>query len=115
MSDTSNKSKHLENRAILQDFTTEAKAKAIANGLNPKNYTVNELLSRFIYNLPASRTLQTFLQWKEQGYKVVKGSKAFLLWARPKTREVENENGELESKSFFPVGYFFASTQVSAM
>lgn len=59
--------------------------------------------------------LHTFLEWKDKGYRVKKGEKAFPIWGRKrkakKTVEKEGEEEEKEFK-FFPVCYLFADNQV---
>ena len=61
----------------------------------------------------------TFAQWKELGYTILKGSKAFVIWGQPRTgnenkEETDTKRGEGEDDeySFFPVCYLFSDKQV---
>lgn len=55
-------------------------------------------------------SFKTIQSWNKDGYSVNKGSKAFLIWGKPKT--IEARDGE-EERDFFPVAYLFASNQVT--
>ena len=53
----------------------------------------------------------TFKGWKEKGFKVKKGEKAFLVWGKKRKKEVE-ENEEAKEFSFFPLAFIFSNAQV---
>lgn len=53
--------------------------------------TINEILLKLIYNTNGATEFNTFAQWKELGYTILKGSKAFVIWGQPRTG---NENKE---------------------
>jgi len=57
----------------------------------------------------------TFHQWKAKGFSVKKGSKAFLVWGKPrKVAVAEPEDGEDDEFKFWPLCYLFSSKQVEA-
>ncbi len=77
---------------------------------------VNELLLQ-LYKKDIQETTgenpgpaKTFHQWKEEGRKVRKGSKAFKIYSRPKS-EIKAEKGEVpdekDNKRFFIANIFF--------
>jgi hypothetical protein len=55
----------------------------------------------------------TFDQWEEQGYHVAKGSKAWMIWGKPRPLITDKpvEAGQ-EPDTFFPVCYLFDNSQV---
>ena len=81
--------------------------------------TINEILLKLIYNTNGATEFNTFAQWKELGYTILKGSKAFVIWGQPRTgnenkEETDTKRGEGEDDeySFFPVCYLFSDKQV---
>ena len=48
------------------------------------NMTINEILLNLIYNTDGATEFNTFAQWKELGYTILKGSKAFVIWGQPR-------------------------------
>lgn len=76
--------------------------------------TVNEGL-RELYSdeTPEIEEFNTFNQWKEQGYTIKKGSKAFLFWGQPrKVKQTSEDSDEPEEYKYWPICYLFANTQV---
>lgn len=75
--------------------------------------SVNEALLQLYDELNEGLEFNTFWQWKEKGYKVSKGSKAFLVWGKPKKVAVaEPTTSEEEEFKFWPVCYLFSEKQV---
>lgn len=82
--------------------------------------TVNEILLNYIYNTEGAEEFNTFAQWKQKGYTIFKGAKAFTVWGQPRQgREKEEEqptappdNNVEDEYSFFPVCYLFSDKQV---
>ena len=81
--------------------------------------TINEILLNLIYNTDGATEFNTFAQWKELGYTILKGSKAFVIWGQPRTGNEKKEEtdtkqaeGEEDKYSFFPVCYLFSDRQV---
>jgi len=73
----------------------------------------NEMLKLY-YGL--NTELKTFKQWKEAGYKVKKGSKAFKFWSKPITGKEKAKSEETETAEskyqFFGVCNLFSAEQV---
>lgn len=76
--------------------------------------TVNELLIES-YTDEENTEFALFWDWKKKGYKVKKGSKAFLVWGRK--RKIENKDAAEDEKEtkFFPVAYLFSNAQVEKL
>ena len=80
--------------------------------------TVNDLLKAH-YSEQGHKELNSFSQWKEEGYYVKKGEHALLLWAQPKPSKHSKEQATSEGKAeeeakvdYFPVIYLFSQKQV---
>lgn len=76
--------------------------------------TVNEgLLEKYQEETPGVEEFNTFKQWKELGYTINKGSKAFIIWGQPrKAQQAPEGDEEPEEYKYWPVCYLFANTQV---
>ncbi len=72
---------------------------------------INEILVKYMYRNTMHKEFNTFNQWKENGFKVKKGEKAFLVWGKKRKKEVE-ENAETKEFSFFPLAIIFSNAQV---
>ncbi|MEE9363701.1 MAG: ArdC-like ssDNA-binding domain-containing protein [Cellulophaga sp.] len=63
----------------------------------------------------------TFKKWKELGYKVVKGKKAFFIWSRPikvthKATEKEKQENKADKEfKFFGLAHLFSNAQVELL
>ena len=68
--------------------------------------TINGAIMELKYRKDGHEKFQTYNQWKEAGFQVKKGEKAFLLWAKPKQLD------ETEEGKFFPMVYLFSNLQV---
>jgi hypothetical protein len=71
--------------------------------------SVNDALLSYYQN-DASLEFNTFHQWKEKGFSVKKGSKAFLVWGRP--RQVPVKDSEDDEFKYWPLCYLFSENQV---
>lgn len=74
---------------------------------------INEALIA-CYQTAEHQHFKTLKQWNKQGMQVKKGSEAFMIWARPKTK-YKQENGtptEEKDYSFFPLCFLFSNAQV---
>lgn len=78
--------------------------------------TVNEGLQLIYRNEhPEINEFNTFNQWKEKGYSIEKGSKAFLVWGSPRdVKQTPDGAQEPEEYKYWPLCYLFADTQVRA-
>jgi len=110
--------KMLKKREYLRGLSQTAET--MAEGTDQEETTVNNKLMKFIYNPKNNLEFRSFKKWKEQGFTVRKGQKAFLLWGQPlendknsKDKDKKNEElNEEEGSKFFPVAYVFSSDQV---
>ena len=76
--------------------------------------SVNEALLQMYDENEEGLEFNTFWQWKEKGFKVSKGSKAFLVWGKPKKVPVtQPTTSEEEEFKFWPVCYLFSENQVN--
>lgn len=86
--------------------------------------TINEMLHAYYAKNNNVTELNTFDQWKEKGYQVRRGEKAFLFWGKPKSRqqaeptEPDEEQGEqtepttaAKQNDFYPLCYLFDISQ----
>jgi hypothetical protein len=110
-----------ENREKLHKLSLIAKEMQttyILNGLEPPN--INFLIVENMYKKDDKELIfNTFNEWKEQGFYVKKGEKAYLIWSRPvdnlKEEEKTEEDKQNKTGKFFAVSYIFSSKQVAKM
>lgn len=108
-------SKYKATRKILIEYSNIAKKIRSEQDLE---MTINEVLLKFIYDTQGVQEFNTFKQWKEKGYTIIKGSKAYLIWGQPinkkndKAKEEKNETEEADEYEYFPVCYLFSDKQV---
>ena len=81
--------------------------------------TLNEALIQYYRKTENDEELifKTFNQWKEEGFSVIKGSKAFKVWSakiKATTMEAgpEGESAKAKEYKFFNVCCLFSSNQV---
>ncbi len=76
--------------------------------------TVNEgLIETYKEQTPGAKEFNTFNQWKEQGFTINKGSKAFVVWGQPRKAEQTPEGSdEPEEYKYWPLCYLFSNEQV---
>lgn len=112
--------KILEKRKALQTISHSVQELAENDGLNPEDYKVNELLMHYLYNPDNEFTFKSFKGWKDEGYTVRKGVKAFIVWGQPINRTRVHPDGtttpakddEQSEPPFFPLAFLFRSDQV---
>lgn len=81
-------------------------------------FTINDAIMETLYKDDTNKEFKSYRQWKNEGYQVNKGEKAFLLWAKPKQINKpmeENPSDEEweEMLKFFPIAYLFSNAQVT--
>ena len=85
-----------EARAIREMMIREAKSEAQTFFLlsQPLNY----FILNFVYAPAEEGTTEfkKFNEWKNEGYTIIKGSKAFPVWSQPTKREKKEQDGESE-------------------
>jgi len=60
-------------------------------------------------------TWKTFKQWKEEGSKVIKGSKAFKVWSAPKKVAKKDSKEDDKKSTYFFTCNLFCEFQVEAI
>lgn len=99
--------KYQENRKRLKEQSKLVKPLIECGEYNSVNEALKEAVI-FEQN-PEITKLNTFEQWKKQGFSVKKGEKAFLVWGSPRTIPQDEENDEFK---YWPICYLFGNTQV---
>ena len=114
-------------KAISADFQAQQKIMEMTGA----DYipTINEMLRAYYEKQNNITELNTFDQWKEKGYQVRRGEKAYLFWGKPKSRHQqptaqaepsEDEQGEqaqqvepltAKQNDYFPLCYLFDISQ----
>lgn len=107
----SNKEAYLEKRKTLIALSQSIRL-MVKEGIFE---TVNEgLREMYEEENPDISEFNTFKQWKEQGYTIKKGSKAYLFWGQPRTVSQVPEGGEEpEEFKYWPLCYLFSDEQVT--
>lgn len=78
---------------------------------------INDIIAEWYRQQSGAKIFKTFAQWKANGYNIIKGSKAFILWSKKKsvTKQSESDNNTEPTETayeFFPVAYLFSDLQV---
>lgn len=104
------KEKYQENRKRLIAFSQQAR-EMIEQG---EYATVNTaLIGLYAEENEGIEEFKTFGQWKQDGYTILKESKAFLVWGQPrKVEQVPEGSTEPKEFKYWPLCYLFANTQV---
>lgn len=83
--------------------------------------TVNDAVIDTFYKDETHHIFKSFNKWREDGYRIIKGSKAFVIWGRPvnkqKSEQAAQEGKEAEPtdneiRDFFPLAFVFSNAQV---
>jgi hypothetical protein len=105
------KNKYKANRKRLIELSKALKALVNEGACE----TINEaLIQTYMEDNPEIEKFKTFNKWKEEGKKIIKGSKAYLLWGKPVKSKQSASDDEEEEYSFFPLSYVFSNTQVES-
>ena len=103
------KTTHKEKREFLKSLSVSAKQLVNIGAFD----TVNEAIIETVYKTDGNTHFNTFFGWKEQGFNIKRGSKAFVVWGKPKTvKKREVQEGEKDEFSHFPLAYLFSNLQV---
>jgi hypothetical protein len=81
-------------------------------------FTINDAIMETLYKNETHKEFKSYRQWKNEGYQVNKGEKAFLLWAKPKQINKPMEENPTDEEweemlKFFPIAYLFSNAQVT--
>jgi len=113
-----------EKLEMLRELSEEARDIREFEGLD---CTINELIIERFYTDERHHTFKKFKEWKEEGYRVIKGSRAFFVWGKKRALEKdsegnptedktkENEEDQEKKKTFFPMAYLFSNAQVEKL
>lgn len=75
--------------------------------------TVNEGLKE-IYAEEGHTELKSIRQWNNDGKRIKKGEKAFMLWGSPRKFEVvDQETAEVDELDYYPICFVFSNLQVT--
>ncbi len=110
---TAGQSKYKENRQKLIELSKKAREIREAD-IDLEESTINEILREYFYSNDDNNVFNSFYEWKEKGFKVKKGEKAFLFWGKKQrvSQDATAESEEEKKYSFFPLCYLFSNKQV---
>lgn len=79
--------------------------------------SINDIVLMWYKENTQANEFKSFYQWKQDGFSVKKGEKAFLLWAKKrnataKIEVAENQDPQEEDYLFYPLAYLFSDKQV---
>ena len=108
-----NKGNYKENRETLKALSAPLRLLKKQGAIESIN---DALIEIYKGKEPEIQEFRTFDQWKKEGKKILKGSKAFLVWGKPKTFKPENAEASKEEENemeYFPICYLFSNLQVA--
>lgn len=97
-----------EVREQLKELSNQLKPLVKAGEFN----TVNEAIIETTYKSAEHQEFKKFWDWKNAGYTILKGSKAFPIWAQPIKGKKKVEIEEGKEFEFFPICFLFSNAQV---
>jgi hypothetical protein len=108
-------SRYKENREALKELSKLARILVKEEAFD----TINEAIIETVYRKDGHEEFNTLPEWNKRGFRVIKGSRAFVVWGRPKKvqeaeqnqTEEEPEEGEDNGK-IWPLCYLFSNLQV---
>jgi hypothetical protein len=110
-------SRYKENREMLKALSQQVKPLVKSGQYD----FINEALIDCIYKQEGHEEFNTLPQWNKKGYRVKRGSRAFVVWGSPKEVSKEQqaeqgreapENEEDDKENFWPLCYLFSNLQV---
>lgn len=113
-------SRYKENREELKALSKMAKALVKEGAFD----SVNEAIIEMCYMKDGHEQFFTLPEWNKKGFKVKKGSHAFVVWGRPKAIALEEQSepgpdapddDETEKEKFWPLCYLFSNLQVEPL
>jgi len=105
---------HRAKRKELRELSKIAKMRMNADC---EGMTVNEILVNEFYTDKNNFEFKTLHDWSKEGFQVKKGSKAFIVWGKPKQKtkgeeHKQSQNQEEDEEEFYPLCYLFSNAQV---
>lgn len=105
-----------EKRDLLKQMSESAK---MMMELNPDiGEGVNDVILNTMYRSSEHSEFHTFKGWKQKGFMVVKGSKAFFIWSKPrkvKKKEEDIEEGKKNEYKMYGIAHLFSNAQVEPL
>jgi hypothetical protein len=110
-------SRYKENREALKELSKFARILVKEEAYD----TINEAIIETVYRKDGHEEFNTLPQWNKKGYRVKRGSRAFVVWGSPKEVNKDQqaepgreapENEEDEKDNFWPLCYLFSNLQV---
>lgn len=100
-----------EKRKLLKELSQKAK---LMMEFDPEvGERVNDVILNKMYRGSEHFVFKTFKAWKEEGFSVIPGSKAFFIWSRPRKVKKKKEEGEAEDEfKMFGIAHLFSNAQV---
>ncbi len=99
-----------EKRQQLSELSTTVKPLVTSGQFD----NVNEAVIETFYRKEGNTEFNTYKQWKEKGFQVRKGEKAYFVWAKP-LAALQAEQGketDEDSRKYFPLCFLFSNRQV---
>lgn len=114
MSNINNKTENVSARDMkrrqLVELSQLARKVREAEGLT---CSLNQIIIERFYKSGEHQEFALLRAWNERGYKVKKGSQAFVIWGKKrKATRKEQENEEESNYKFYPLAYLFSNAQV---
>lgn len=110
MNKDSKKEQYKANRAALIQLSQPLRLLVKEGAIDSVNDGLKEIYEN---SDPDIEEFRTFWQWKDEGYTIRKGAKAYLIWGQPrKSEQVPEGSTEPEEYNYWPLCYLFANTQV---
>jgi hypothetical protein len=104
------KEQYKANRSALIQISAGLRVLVKSGAIDSVNEGLKEIYEKTDPNIEEFRT---FWQWKDDGYTIQKGAKAFLIWGQPrKGSQIAEGSEEPEEFKYWPLCYLFANTQV---
>lgn len=108
------KAKAVERRKELKELSKIAKK---CQTTSCEGMTINEILIEHFYKNEENTEFKTLYDWRKAGFKVIKGSKSFVIWGKPKqikdkAEKQKKTNEDEEESEFYPICYIFSNAQV---
>lgn len=110
MNKNSKKEQYKANRTALIQLSTALRLLVKEGALDSVNEGLKEIYEKSDHEI---EEFKTFWQWKDEGFTIKRGSKAFLIWGQPRRgSQVAEGSDEPEEYNYWPLCYLFANTQV---
>lgn len=74
--------------------------------------TINYILLNHVYDTNDANEFKTFEDWRNSGYQVRKGEKAFVVWGKPRKPKKDTTEDAPDDYRFYPITYLFSDKQV---